>query len=209
METEAQLLEILASAQAQGLLGPGDPAVHYEHALGFADAAESAGNAAPARFADLGTGGGVPGLVLAAYWPEATVALIESRVRRGRLLGGWVDDLGFGDRVQVLEGRAEDWARDADYRETFDLVTARSFARPSVTAEIASGLVRTGGQLVVSEPPSAEAERWPEGPVGALGFSPASGFVTRGAHYACLRKVGSAGADVPRRAGKPGKSPLW
>jgi 16S rRNA (guanine527-N7)-methyltransferase len=209
VENEAQLLEILASAQAQGLLGPGDPAVHYEHALGFADAAESSGVGAPARFADLGTGGGVPGLILAAWWADASVALIESRVRRGRLLVGWVDDLGFGDRVQVLEGRAEDWARDPDYREAFDLVTARSFARPSVTAEIASGLVRTGGQLVVSEPPSSETERWPEDEVGALGFSPATALMARGAHYARLQKIEPAGGDVPRRAGKPGKSPLW
>ena len=63
MRTEV-LLEILIEAQSLGFLGPGDPASHISHALGFADAA-LVGAGAPSRFADLGTGGGVPGLVLA------------------------------------------------------------------------------------------------------------------------------------------------
>ena len=54
-------------------------------------------------------------------------------------------------------GRAEDAGRDPELREGFDLVTARSFARPAVTAEIGAGLVRPGGVMVVSEPPTSEA----------------------------------------------------
>lgn len=206
MGTEA-ILEILREAQSQGFLGPGDPASHVSHAMGFAEAALRH-SPPPRRFADLGTGGGVPGLVLAEFWPDAEVAFIESSARRSRALAAWVVDLGFGERVRILEGRAEDWARDARYRETFDLVTARSFARPAVTAEIACGLVRVGGQLVVSEPPVA-AGRWPAGPVADLGFAPAEEVVARDAHYACLRKNTAAAAEVPRRAGRPGKRPLW
>src|ERR1700681_3215457 len=130
MRTEA-ILEILTEAQSQGFLGPGDPALHLSHAMGFAEAARSRAPA-PRRYADLGTGGGIPGLVLAAHWPDAEVALFESSARRSRALVGWVAQLGLGDRVRVLEGRAEDWARDASYRESFDLVTARSFAPPAV-----------------------------------------------------------------------------
>jgi 16S rRNA (guanine527-N7)-methyltransferase len=206
MRTEV-LLEILTEAQALGFLGPGDPASHISHALGFADAALVRGGA-PGRFADLGTGGGVPGLVLAECWPEAEVAFIESSVRRSRALASWVETLDLGDRVQVLEGRAEDWARNAECRETFDLVTARSFARPGITAEIGCGLVRVGGQLVVSEPPVGEG-RWPTAPLSDLGFAPAEAVEARGAHYACLLKIAPAGSDVPRRAGRPGKRPLW
>jgi 16S rRNA (guanine527-N7)-methyltransferase len=206
MRTEV-LLEILSEAQSLGFLGPGDPASHISHALGFADAALTEGPA-PGRFADLGTGGGVPGLVLAEHWPTAEVAFIESSVRRSRALAAWVETLDLGDRARVLEGRAEDWARNPEYRESFDLVTARSFARPAITAEIGCGLVRVGGRLVVSDPPTGVA-RWPEPALADLGFAPAVAVEARGAHYSCLRKVAAAGDGVPRRSGKPAKRPLW
>jgi 16S rRNA (guanine527-N7)-methyltransferase len=206
MGTEA-ILEILTEAQALGFLGPGDPAAHISHALGFAEVALLRAPA-PRRFADLGTGGGVPGLLLAAHWPEEEVAFIESSSRRSKALRSWVETLDLGDRVQVLEGRAEDWARDETFRESFDLVTARSFARPAITAEIACGLVRVDGQLVVSEPPAGDG-RWPGGALEDLGFAPAQAIETRGAHYACLHKVRAAAAGVPRRPGIPAKRPLW
>jgi 16S rRNA (guanine527-N7)-methyltransferase len=201
------LLEILTEAQALGFLGPGDPTSHISHALGFADAA-IIGGSVPGRFADLGTGGGVPGLVLAECWPDTEAVFIESAARRIRALVAWVETLGFGDRVKIYEGRAEDCARDPEYRETFDVVTARSFARPGITAEIGCGLVRVGGVLLVSEPPTAEG-RWPESAVRNLGYEPVELIEAQGAHYACLRKGAAAAVGVPRRAGIPGKRPLW
>jgi 16S rRNA (guanine527-N7)-methyltransferase len=209
VERRAQLLEILRRAQLEGFLGPADISAHLEHALGFADAAESQLPEPPARFADLGTGGGVPGLALALRWPDSRGALIESAARRSQALREWVAELELEDRVEVLEGRAEAWARAAGIREAFDLVTARSFARPAVTAEIGAGLVRVGGYLVVSEPPESAQDRWPAASVEELGLSPAVAVVARGAHYVCLHKALPAGPSVPRAVGKPGKRPLW
>ena len=208
MEAEAQLLEVLVDAQSQGFLGPGDPKNHLSHTLGFADAVLSCGPP-PERFTDLGTGGGVPGLVLAALWPGTTAGLIESSARRCAALRTWIEQLGLEDRVEVLEGRADSWARNPNVRESFDLVTARSFARPGITAEIGSGLVRVGGLLVVSEPPSGSDERWPKDLVGELGFAPAVAVVAREAHYACLRKTQAAGDKVPRQAARLRKRPLF
>ena len=208
MDSEAQLLEVLLDAQAQGFLGPGDPASHLSHALGFADAALTCGPP-PERFADLGTGGGVPGLVLAALWPESNAGLIESSARRCTALRTWIEQLGLGDRVEVLEGRADSWARNPSRRETFDLVTARSFARPGITGEIAAGLVRIGGILVVSEPPTGSEDRWPKDLVGQLGFAPAVPVLARDAHYACLRKTLAAADKVPRQAARLRKRPLF
>jgi 16S rRNA (guanine527-N7)-methyltransferase len=208
VDAEAQLLEVLLDAQSQGFLGPGDPASHLAHALGFADATLTCGPA-PERFADLGTGGGVPGLVLAALWPETVAGLIESSARRCAALRIWITQLGLGDRVEVLEGRADSWARNPVRRETFDLVTARSFARPAITAEIAAGLVRLGGILVVSEPPTGSEDRWPRDRVGELGFAPAVPILARDAHYACLRKTQLAGAKIPRQAARLRKRPLF
>jgi len=209
MDHEAELLAVLASAQSSGFLGPGDPVDHLRHARGFAEAAESHLEVPPARFADLGTGGGVPGLVLAACWPAATGTLIESSTRRCDALGAWVRQLGMEDRVGVLCGRAEVLAHEPSIREQFDVTTARSFARPCVTAEIASGFVRVGGLVVVSEPPEPSASRWPPASLDLLGFGPVDAVVAFGAHYACLRKVRSAASSQPRRGAGARKRPLW
>ena len=88
-------------------------------------------------------------------------------------------------------------------------MTARSFARPAVTAEIAAGLVRVGGILVVSDPPESSRIAGRPAALGDLGFEPAVVLEVGGAHYASLRKVRPTGANVPRRVGKPGKRPLW
>jgi len=207
VEGRAHLIEVLTRARDRGFLGPGDPADHRDHALGFAEAAEAVLERSPLSVADLGTGGGVPGLVLATVWPGAEIALIESSVRRADALREWVGELHFTDRVEVVDLRAEDYAHE-DRREDFDLVAARSFAAPAVTAEIGTGLARVGGLLVVSEPPDPQ-DRWPADRLAGLGLAPARPVVARGAHYACLRKVRAADPGTPRRRGRAGKRPLW
>jgi 16S rRNA (guanine527-N7)-methyltransferase len=207
--SEAELLDVLVRAQSLRFLGPGDPADHLSHALGFRDAVVAHVGGEPDRFCDLGTGGGVPGLVLAAVWPESHGALVESAARRCAALEGWSRDLGIQDRVEVLHGRAEFWAHEDGYRESFQVVTARSFARPGITAEMAAGLVRVGGALVVSDPPDAPAERWPEAALANLGFGPAEPRVERSVHFSCVDKVHPADPTIPRSEGKPAKRPLW
>jgi len=203
----ADLLEVLDRARDRGFLGPGDPAEHLDHALGFAESA-TAERVAPERVADLGTGGGVPGLVLAIEWPAARFVLVESSVKRSAWLSDAVSDLGLGDRVEVCSDRAEDLAHDPARRESFDLVTARSFAAPPVTAEIGAGFVAVGGILLVSEPPVSDG-RWAESELAGLGFGPAKPRTARGAHFACMGKVRPAPDAVPRRRGRAAKRPLW
>jgi 16S rRNA (guanine527-N7)-methyltransferase len=207
--SEAALLEVLARAQSLRFLGPGDPAEHLSHAFGFGDAVATHLGREPDRFCDLGTGGGVPGLVLAALWRSSHGALLESAARRCAALEGWARELGLQDRVEVLHGRAEYWAHAEGYRETFEVVTARSFARPSITAEIASGLVRVGGSVVVSDPPDSQSGRWPPTNLDRLGLGPARPLVERGVHFSCLDKVRAANPDIPRSEGRPAKRPLW
>ena len=208
-QLEDALLGVLARAQSLRFLGPGDPAEHLSHAMGFADAAEAHIGGAPDRFCDLGTGGGVPGLVLAALWPAGHGALIESAARRCATLEGWVRELGMQDRVEVLHGRAEYWAHAEGYRETFDVVTARSFARPSITAEIATGLARVGGVVIVSDPPDSAEGRWPAPDLALLGLAAPQPVVERGVHFSCIDKVRAADPGTPRAEGRPAKRPLW
>lgn len=207
--SETELLEVLVRAQSLRFLGPGDPVDHLSHALGFRDAVVAHLGTEPDRFCDLGTGGGVPGLVLAALWPESQGALVESAARRCAALEEWSRDLGIQDRVAVLHGRTEYWAHVDGYRETFQVVTARSFARPGITAEMAAGLVRVGGTLVVSDPPDAPVDRWPVEALANIGFGPAQAVIERSVHFSCVDKLRKADPTTPRSEGKPAKRPLW
>jgi 16S rRNA (guanine527-N7)-methyltransferase len=202
----------LERARTAGFLGPGPVEAHLRHSEGFGEAAEAVLGTKPAKFADLGTGGGIPGLVLALRWSGSGGIFVESSQRRCAALREAVRQLVLGDRIEVLEQRAEVAGRPGDYREEFDLVTARSFAGPAVTAEVAAGFVKVGGILVVSEPPdpaTAAGLRWPVDALAGLGFGPAEQAERAGAHFAVVRKVAPTLERFPRPVGRPGKRPLW
>jgi len=143
---------VLERSQQLGFLGPGPVSGHIRHAVGFAGGLD-----APAhRLLDLGSGGGVPGLVLATVaWPESTTVLLDSGLRRCVFLEEAVEELGLHERVSVRRDRAEIAGRDLELRGTFDVVVSRSFGSPAVTAECAAPFLCEGGVLVVSEPPPA------------------------------------------------------
>ncbi|MDQ1476556.1 MAG: rRNA (guanine527-N7)-methyltransferase [Actinomycetota bacterium] len=203
------LRPVLEAARTAGFLGPGPIEAHLDHALGFAAAAESSLGRQPASFIDLGTGGGVPGLALAFHWSSARGVFVDSGHRRSAFLREAIERIGVGDRIGVVEGRAEALGRDTTYREAFEVATARSFAGPAVTAEIAAGLVAVGGVLVVSEPPEPDPQRWLPPALLEIGFGPPQAVVQGGAHYAVLTKLAPAAERFPRSVGRPGKRPLW
>jgi 16S rRNA (guanine527-N7)-methyltransferase len=209
----AALPDLLAEARAAGFLGPGPLERQVRHAEGFAAIAHRLAGGGPARLVDLGSGGGLPGLVVAVGWPEATVALLEANGRRAAFLRRAVDRLGLASRVSVLEDRAEVCGRQADLRAAFDGALARSFGRPAVVAECAAPLLKPGAWLVVSEPPRAEAEnergpRWPPEPLRQMGLEPAE-VVHEDFEYRTLRQVEPCPDRFPRRNGIPAKRPLF
>ncbi|MHB1854340.1 MAG: RsmG family class I SAM-dependent methyltransferase [Acidimicrobiales bacterium] len=162
----------------------------------------------PGRFADLGSGGGVPALALLGLWPDASAVLIEVGQRRAAFLRDGLAELGWSGRAQVMEARAEEVGRDPAWRQRFDLVTARSFGAPAVTAECAAPLLAVGGTLLVSEPPSP-IDRWPAAPLAQLGLEPASPQDSGGYHFVALRQGGPCPERFPRRTGIPAKRPLF
>lgn len=160
---------------------------------------------------DLGSGGGLPGLVLATYRPELELTLLETRQRACRFLREAVATLELAG-VTVLEARAEDAARRPGLRGLFDAVVARSFGPPAVTAECAVGFLRTGGRLVVSEPPGdaerGAASRWPQPGLAELGLGPPAPGGGPGASFVLMAKT-RPDDRWPRRVGVPAKRPLW
>jgi len=207
------LRELLTEARALGFLGPGplDPQVH--HAQAFTAIARRLSGRGPARLVDLGSGGGLPGLVVATEWPDASVALLEANGRRAAFLRRAVEQLDLESRVSVLEDRAEVCGREPGLREGFDGVLARSFGRPAVLAECAAPLLRVGGWLLVSEPPRSDLEngpdaRWPAEPLRQLGLEP-SEVVHEAFEYRTLRQFERCPDRFPRRNGVPAKKPLF
>jgi 16S rRNA (guanine527-N7)-methyltransferase len=221
--------EFLAEARLQGLLGPGPLEVHLRHSEAFVEALRLAwrtfdlaftpgSNGEPLDLLDLGSGGGVPGMIVAELWPASRITLLDSSKRRCALLSEWVAQAGSSSRVEVLCGRAEELGRDPDLRGRFDAVVARSFGRPSVTAECAAPFLRVDGLLVVSDPPTedgeptvnpgAEGSRWPEDGLAKLGLEPLV-KVTDPFHFTILKQSEICPDRYPRRTGIPAKRPLF
>ena len=203
----AELLAVLEDSRELGFLGPGDVSHQYAHSSDLATAIGPFGG----RFVDLGSGGGLPGLVLAERWPQTSGILLDAQQRRCAFLEQAVERLGLGGRFQVVCGRAERLARDPAWRTSFELVVARSFSAPAVTAECAVGFLAVGGRLVVTEPPEAAPleARWPSEGLAILGFGSAATI----RHGETGAMVVVLEAEVPerwpRREGIPGKRPLW
>ena len=172
-----ELLLVLARSQAAGFLGPGPVEGQLQHAQGFtrlarrlsADPRAHAAPVAPGpRILDLGSGGGLPGLVTAQEWPEASLVLLDANERRTGFLAMAARDLGLSARVSVICARAETAGRDAELRGAFDGVVARSFGPPGTLSECAAPFLRVGGWLVVSEPPATPGTSDPGDPTPAV-----------------------------------------
>jgi 16S rRNA (guanine527-N7)-methyltransferase len=208
---DSPLLEVLERARTLGFLGPGPLSVHLEHAQGFRVAAQTWEMAPPGRMADLGSGGGVPGLPLALQWPDTRVVLVESMERRVEFLRWAVEHCGLDERVQVFGSRAETLAENPADRGGFDLVTARSFGPPATAAEIAAPLLRPGGALIVSEPPETAQgadRRWPPEGLEVLGMGP-GWEVNEPFRYRVVPQLTPAADRFPRRVGVATKRPLF
>ncbi|MGO9912579.1 MAG: 16S rRNA (guanine(527)-N(7))-methyltransferase RsmG [Acidimicrobiales bacterium] len=218
---------ILTDARELGLLGPSPLDDQIEHSLAFADVINSESGTSADSFSpppptlsilDLGSGGGVPGLLLAIALPCAQVTLLDGSTRRAGWLSLAVADLDLVSRVNVVCERAETFGRRVGARGAYDAITSRSFGPPAVVAECSAPLLRVGGYLVVSEPPTEEVtgaranslkDRWPDVGIAQFGFGPAVGRSARGRHFAELELVVAAPEYYPRRVGIPQKRPRF
>jgi 16S rRNA (guanine527-N7)-methyltransferase len=214
----APIADVLAEARNLGFLGPGPIEQHLRHAGALADLAlEHLPQPGIARWLDLGSGAGVPGLVWLATRAIGPAVLLDANVRRCAFLTDALGRLQLTDRATVVCGRAEALARDPGLRGAFDLVVARSFGPPAATAECAVGFLHLGGRLVVSEPPALEdnegdpshPRRWPTESLGRLGFGSAMVVTGAGATVAIVERQGGLDDAWPRRDGIPTKRPLW
>jgi 16S rRNA (guanine527-N7)-methyltransferase len=163
------------------------------------------------RIADLGSGGGFPGLPLAIALPDARVALVESVARKCAFLLAAARELGLRN-VDVVQARAEDWP---DGLAVHDLLTARALAPLSVLVEYAAPLLEVGGHMVAWKGRVEDREA-ADGRAAAavLGMSepapiavnPFSGAGERTLYLSSKARVTPPG--YPRRVGMARKRPI-
>jgi 16S rRNA (guanine527-N7)-methyltransferase len=163
MADDDLLIEVLLESHRFGALGE-TPEVAIQHSERFLAALGAASSVL-----DLGSGGGVPGLVLAVRRPDLRLVLLDRRTARTDLLRRLVRRLGVDDRVTVLAGEAAVFGKQTDFRGAFDAVVCRSFGTPAVTIRMAAPFLRHAGQLIVSEPPDSSG-RWTADEVTRGGF---------------------------------------
>jgi 16S rRNA (guanine527-N7)-methyltransferase len=149
-ERYAQLLA--GPAVERGLLGPREvPRLWERHLLNCAVVAGLVPR--PCSLVDLGSGAGLPGVVLALCLPDCEVTLLEPMQRRAAFLGDCVRELRLAN-TRVYRGRAEEAAGEL----AADVVTARAVAPLSRLAVMAAGLLRPGGTLLAMKGARAAEE---------------------------------------------------
>ena len=168
---------------------------------------------ADGRLADVGTGGGFPGLVLKIAEPSLGVLLMDATRKKTDYLERTATELELD--VEVRQARAEDAGHDLALRESFDIVTCRAIGPWPVVLELALPFCKTGGVVL--------AQRGAESPREAAVYAAAT--ATLGGCVASVEQVGtSVGLDArhvitvekvtptpvryPRKAGIPEKRPL-
>jgi 16S rRNA (guanine527-N7)-methyltransferase len=146
------LIDVLTRSQQLGFLGRRPVAEVVEHASGFVQALAGV----TGHVVDLGSGGGVPGFVIASARSDLEVTLIDRRTKRTDFLERMVHKYGLRDRVHVIAGDTDDVVIERG--GTFDAAVARGFGPPEITLATGATLVKIGGLVVISEPP--EGDRW-------------------------------------------------
>ncbi len=168
------------------------------------------------RLADVGAGGGLPGVPIKIVAPSIEATLVESVAKKARFLQLAVDELSLGGTT-VLNARVEEASRAREHRGVYDIATVRAVARLSVVAEYCVPLLKVGGH-VISMKGRLGGEELSEGEKAAekLGAKvstlmrvprlPETGEKER--WLVILEKVGKTPAKYPRKVGVPAKKPL-
>jgi 16S rRNA (guanine527-N7)-methyltransferase len=205
-------LELL-TADPRSLSSVRDPAAAWRaHVADSLTGLEVSGLRTARAIADVGSGAGFPGFVLALALPAARVDLIESVGRKCEFMRAASERAAI-ENVRVIHARSEEHAAGAG-REAYDVVTARAVARLATLAELASPLLREGGTLIAwkgRRDPEEEAqlERASEllamAPEKILEVGESAGYEHRHLHTA--RKIGRTPEALPRRPGVAKKRP--
>jgi 16S rRNA (guanine527-N7)-methyltransferase len=197
MPLKSDLLDrwLAAVLETPGLTGLGDPAEARRVLLDDALAGLDLVRGFEGPVVDVGSGGGTPGIPLAASLPDRTVTLLEAERRKAEFLERWTGEL---PNLRVVWGRAEEQPT-----EMYGVAVAKALASPPVAAEWCLPLVREGGAAILWVGPSADAEA-----VSRVAQRLGAEVEDSPAGFLVLRKTGPTPPGFPRRTGLAKKRPL-
>ena len=163
---------------------------------------------------DVGTGAGFPGIPLKIAFPQLKITLLDSLNKRVGFLNEVIEALELND-IEAVHGRAEDFARDKEYRSASDLCVSRAVANLSTLSELCLPFVKTGGYFISYKSEKvAEEMKAAEHAISILGgkvdkqieFTIPYSDIYR--NLFVIQKCKDTPKKYPRKAGLPAKEPL-
>jgi 16S rRNA (guanine527-N7)-methyltransferase len=187
---------------------------HFLDSLTVIMAITPADRARPLSVIDVGTGAGLPGVPLKVVLPHIRLVLLEATAKKVKFLEHLTDKLGLKD-TGIINTRAEDAARDARYREKFDLVLSRAVASLPTLLELALPFCAAGGLFIAQKKGDIDKEiEQSQTALKVMGghleeVKPISLEELSDKRYLLvISKVRPAPTGYPRRPGIPAKRPL-